>query len=64
MEKIQCHHFQQAEGCQRSPPACGMLIRRCCHAVLQLEHFADSAEISVSSCGQRADSGDEQAVPQ
>ena len=25
-----------------------MLIRRCCHAVLQLEDFQDSAEISVS----------------
>ncbi len=25
-----------------------MLIRRCCHAVLQMEEFPDSAEISIS----------------
>lgn len=30
------------------PTGVRMLIRRCCHAVLQLENFSDSAEISVS----------------
>lgn len=30
------------------PTGLRMLIRRCCHAVLQLEGFPDSAEISVS----------------
>ncbi len=30
------------------PTGLRMLIRRCCHAVLQLEGFTDSAEISVS----------------
>lgn len=30
------------------PTGLRMLIRRCCHAVLQLEGFQDSAEISVS----------------
>ena len=30
------------------PTGVRMLIRRCCHAVLLLEHFPDSAEISVS----------------
>ncbi len=30
------------------PTGLRMLIRRCCHAVLQLEGFEDSAEISVS----------------
>jgi len=30
------------------PTGLRMLIRRCCHAVLQLEKFPDSAEISVS----------------
>ena len=30
------------------PTGMRMLIRRCCHAVLQLENFTDSAEISVS----------------
>ena len=32
----------------RIPTGVRMLIRRCCHAVLQLEDFPDSAEISVS----------------
>ncbi len=32
----------------RVPTGVRMLIRRCCHAVLQLENFPDSAEISVS----------------
>ncbi|WP_322171199.1 rRNA maturation RNase YbeY [Acutalibacter caecimuris] len=32
----------------RVPTGVRMLIRRCCHAVLQLEEFADPAEISVS----------------
>lgn len=32
----------------RVPTGIRMLIRRCCHAVLQLEGFSDSAEISVS----------------
>lgn len=30
------------------PTGLRMLIRRCCHAVLQMEQFPDSAEISVS----------------
>lgn len=30
------------------PTGLRMLIRRCCHAVLQLEQFPDSAEISVT----------------
>ena len=30
------------------PTGVRMLIRRCCHAVLQMESFPDSAEISVS----------------
>lgn len=30
------------------PTGVRMLIRRCCHAVLQMEGFPDSAEISVS----------------
>ena len=30
------------------PTGLRMLIRRCCHAVLQMEGFQDSAEISVS----------------
>ncbi len=30
------------------PTGLRMLIRRCCHAVLQMEDFQDSAEISVS----------------
>lgn len=30
------------------PTGVRMLIRRCCHAVLQMEGFRDSAEISVS----------------
>lgn len=30
------------------PTGVRMLIRRCCHAVLQMENFQDSAEISVS----------------
>lgn len=32
----------------RVPTGVRMLIRRCCHAVLQLEGFPDPAEISVS----------------
>ncbi|MCI8384922.1 MAG: rRNA maturation RNase YbeY [Acutalibacter sp.] len=32
----------------RVPTGVRMLIRRCCHAVLQMEDFPDSAEISVS----------------
>ena len=32
----------------RSPTGVRMLIRRCCHAVLQMEEFPDSAEISIS----------------
>ena len=32
----------------RVPTGVRMLIRRCCHAVLQIEEFADQAEISVS----------------
>ena len=32
----------------RIPTGVRMLFRRCCHAVLQLEDFPDSAEISVS----------------
>ena len=30
------------------PTGIRMLIRRCCHAVLQLEEFSDLAEISVT----------------
>lgn len=30
------------------PTGMRMLIRRCCHAVLQMESFPDSAEVSVS----------------
>ena len=30
------------------PTGVRMLIRRCCHAVLRMEKFEDSAEISVS----------------
>ena len=29
------------------PTGLRMLIRRCCHAVLELEHFEGSAEVSV-----------------
>ena len=32
----------------RIPTGVRMLIRRCCHAVLQMEEFPDSAEISIS----------------
>ena len=32
----------------RVPTGVRMLIRRCCHAVLQMEGFSDPAEISVS----------------
>lgn len=32
----------------RIPTGVRMLIRRCCHAVLQMEDFPDSAEISIS----------------
>ena len=31
----------------RVPSGVRLLIRRCCHAVLELEHFSGSAEISV-----------------
>ena len=30
------------------PTGIRMLIRRCCHAVLELENFEGSAEVSVS----------------
>ena len=30
------------------PPGIRMLIRRCCHAVLEMEEFSGSAEVSVS----------------
>ena len=29
------------------PTGIRLLIRRCCHAVLELEHFEGSAEVSV-----------------
>ena len=32
----------------RIPTGVRMLIRRCCHAVLRMEEFPDSAEISIS----------------
>ena len=47
MEKIRViisNHQKQV----KIPTGLRMLIRRCCHAVLQLEGFPDPAEISVS----------------
>ena len=47
MEKIRVIISNQQKAV-RIPTGIRMLIRRCCHAVLQLEGFKDSAEISVS----------------
>lgn len=33
------------------PTGIRLLIRRCCHAVLELEHFEGSAEVSVRFVG-------------
>ena len=47
MEKIRVIISNQQKAV-KIPTGIRMLIRRCCHAVLQLEGFKDSAEISVS----------------
>lgn len=47
MEKIRVIISNQQKQV-KIPTGVRMLIRRCCHAVLQLEGFSDSAEISVS----------------
>lgn len=47
MEKIRVIISNQ-QNAVKIPTGIRMLIRRCCHAVLQLEGFKDSAEISVS----------------
>ena len=47
MEKIRVIISNQQKTV-KIPTGVRMLIRRCCHAVLQLEGFKDSAEISVS----------------
>ncbi|HIV48056.1 MAG TPA: rRNA maturation RNase YbeY [Candidatus Acutalibacter stercorigallinarum] len=47
MEKIRVI-ISNRQRAVKIPTGLRMLIRRCCHAVLQLEHFPDSAEISVS----------------
>ena len=47
MEKIRVI-ISNRQRAVKIPTGLRMLIRRCCHAVLQLEHFTDSAEISVS----------------
>lgn len=47
MEKIRVI-ISNRQKAVKIPTGLRMLIRRCCHAVLQLEKFPDSAEISVS----------------
>ena len=47
MEKIRVL-ISNRQKAVKIPTGLRMLIRRCCHAVLQLEQFPDSAEISVS----------------
>lgn len=47
MEKIRVIISNQQKQV-KIPTGLRMLIRRCCHAVLELEKFPDSAEISVS----------------
>ena len=47
MEKIRVI-ISNRQKAVKIPTGIRMLIRRCCHAVLQLEGFRDSAEISVS----------------
>ena len=47
MEKIRVI-ISNRQKAVKIPTGVRMLIRRCCHAVLQLEDFQDSAEISVS----------------
>ena len=47
MEKIRVIISNQQKAV-KIPTGIRMLIRRCCHAVLQLEGFKDSAEISVT----------------
>lgn len=47
MEKIRVIISNQQKEV-KIPTGVRMLIRRCCHAVLQFESFPDSAEISVS----------------
>ena len=47
MEKIRVIISNQQKAV-KIPTGIRMLIRRCCHAVLQLEGFKDFAEISVS----------------
>lgn len=47
MEKIRVI-ISNRQKAVKIPTGLRMLIRRCCHAVLQLEGFRDSAEISVT----------------
>ncbi len=47
MEKIRVI-ISNRQKAVKIPTGLRMLIRRCCHAVLQLEGFQDSAEISVT----------------
>ena len=47
MEKIRVL-ISNRQKAVKIPTGLRMLIRRCCHAVLRLEQFPDSAEISVS----------------
>ena len=47
MEKIRVI-IKNDQKAVKVPTGVRMLIRRCCHAVLRMEKFEDSAEISVT----------------
>ena len=47
MEKVKVH-IENKQKAFRVPTGMRLLMRRCCHAVLELEGFAEDAEVDIS----------------